>query len=243
MIQVDVWEVKRPKPGTNLLIGFVDVGLVGLIGTKYIVEELGMEMIGGIDVPSELAVSPIKNGVAQFPLGIYYKHPWVVIVPEVPLPPHLIYPIAATIVDYAERRGSKRIISITGLANFNRINVEPQIRWIVNDPELIEEMDKLKQIGKPLRDGVLYGPTAIILKTTKQRDFPSLAILADAFPDFPDPGATAKVLEALNELYSLGVDTKKLLEDSEKIKAKLQTIASQAKEVAKPERPSMVMYT
>ncbi len=242
MIPVDIWETGRPEPGANLIVGFVDVGLVGLIASRYLVEELKMELIGGIDAPTELPLAPIKEGVSQYPIGIYYKHPWVVLLPEVPLPASLIYPIASTILDYSERRGIKRIISLTGLASLNRIRSEPSVYWIVNDPELVEEMDKLKEVGKPLKDGVLYGPTAVILKLSKARAIPSVTLLADAFPEFPDPGAAAKVLDALKSVYGVEIDTKRLIEDSEKIKARLQEMAARAREVMS-EKGQPIMYT
>ena len=241
MIPIDLWETERPKPGANLVIGFVDVGLVGLIATRYLVDALEMKLIAGIDAPTELPLSPIKEGVSHYPIGIYYKHPWVVMVPEVPLPASLVYPIASTIVDYSERRGVQRIISLTGLASLQRIKKEPETYWIVNDPELVEEMDALKEIGKPLKDGVLYGPTAVVLKLSKTRGLPSVTLLADAYPEFPDPGAAAKVLEAMKKVYGVEIDTKKLIEDSERIKARLQEMAAKAKEMMQ-ERGQPIMY-
>jgi len=241
MVPVDVWEAERPKPGANLIIGFVDVGLVGVIAARYMVEELGMKMIGGIDAPSELPLSPVKEGVSQYPIGIYYKHPWLVLLPEVPLPPSLIYPVAMAITDYGERRGVERIISLTGLANVQRIRKDPEAYWIVNSVELVPELEKLKEVAKPLRDGVLYGPTATILKVTKTKGIASITLLADAFPEFPDPGAAAKVLETLKAVYNVEIDTKRLIEDSEKIKARLQEMAARAKEMV-VERGQPTMY-
>jgi uncharacterized protein len=102
-------------------------------------------------------------------------------------------------------------------------------------------MEKLKEVGKPLKDGVLYGPTAVILKLAKTRSFPSVTIMADAYPEFPDPGAAAKVLEALKAVYGVEIDTKRLIEDSEKIKARLQEMAARAREVMQ-ERGQPTMY-
>ncbi|ABU81378.1 protein of unknown function DUF75 [Ignicoccus hospitalis KIN4/I] len=243
MVPVDFWETSRPKPGFKTVVGFVDVGLVGLIATKHMIEELGLEPIGGIDAPSELPLTPIRDGVVQYPIGLYYKHPWLVISPEVPLPATLIYPIASAILDYVERRGTSEIISLTGLASLQRIKKEPSTFWIVNDPDLFEEetMRKIARVGEPLKDGVLYGPTAVLLKLARGRGIPGVTVLAEAFPDFPDPGAAAKVLDALSKIYDVEINTQKLIEDSERIKARLQEMANRAKEVIQ-ERPRSMMY-
>ncbi len=232
MIPIEFWE-KIDKSMKYLVIGFHDVGLVGLIATKHMVETLEMEEIGGLDAPTELPMAPVKDGTVRYPLMIYRKDEWGVVVPEVPLPPTLLFPVSQAIMDYALRSGVRRIISVTGLANPNRLRVKPKLRWIVSDFEGLEELEALKREGEPLRDGILYGPTAILLKSSKTRDLRVVALLADPFPEFPDPGAAATVLEGLNKVYGLNVDTKKLLEDAEKIKARLQEMARQTAEMLK----------
>ncbi|UXD21663.1 hypothetical protein IPA_06465 [Ignicoccus pacificus DSM 13166] len=240
MIPVEFWE-KGERPLKYLVVGFHDVGLVGIIATKHLIESLGMEEVGGIDIPSELPIAPIRDGLAKFPITIYKKDQWAVFYPEVPLPPTVLFPIAQAIMDYAARMGVERIISLTGLANPNRLRVKPSLHWIIGDEE-IEEKEKLEREGKPLKDGVLYGPTALLLKFSKTRGIPVVALLADAFPEFPDPGAAATVLEGLSKVYGISVDTKKLIEDAEKIKARLQEMARQAMTVMKESGARPMMY-
>lgn len=240
MISVELWE-RSERSIRYLIIGFHDVGLVGLIATKHLIESLNMEEVGGMDVPTEMPMAPVREGVVKFPLMIYKKDNIAVISPEVPIAPPLTFPIAQAIMDYAIKSGAERVISLTGLANPNRLKVQPELRWIVSDTN-IEEMETLKREGKPLMDGVLYGPTAVMLKLAKTRGPPVVALLADAFLEFPDPGAAARVLDGLRAVYRIEVDTKKLLEDAEKIKLRLQEMARQAATVMKESAARPTMY-
>ncbi len=233
IIEVHEYERVRAK---YLIVGFHDVGLVGIISTKHLIEELSLEQVGGIDIPDEMLVTTVRDGISNYPIGIYHGADLVVIVPEVPLPPSSVYPLSQAIFDYALKVGSSRILSLTGLANPNRLNVKPRPGWIASQPEL-EEMEKLREWGSPLKDGILYGPTAALLKTSMVRNPPTVALLADAFPEFPDPGAAAVVLQGLEKVYGVKVNVEKLLEDAERIKARLQENVKRALAVMKEAQP------
>ena len=49
-------------------------------------------------------------------------------------------------------------------------------------------------------------------------------LLAQAFPQYPDPGAAAAVIDALNRIYGLNVNTKVLEERSEEIRIKAREL-------------------
>ncbi|ALU12611.1 hypothetical protein EYM_05685 [Ignicoccus islandicus DSM 13165] len=232
---IEVHENKRVK-AKYLIVGFHDVGLVGIISTRHLIEELGLEQIGGIDIPDEMLVTTVKEGVSNYPIGIYHGGEVALIFPEIPLPPPSVFPLSQAIMDYAARIRCERIISLTGLANPNRLNVKPRPGWIVSQTD-IEEMDKLREWGRPLKDGILYGPTAALLKSSMVRNPPTVALLADAFPEFPDPGAAAVVLQGLEKVYGIKVNVEKLLEDAEKIKARLQENVKRAMTVMKEAQP------
>ena len=232
---IEVHENKRVR-ARYLIVGFHDVGLVGIISTKHLIEELSLERIGGIDIPDEMLVTTVKDGVSNYPIGIYHGSDLVIVLPEIPLPPTSIFPLSQALFDYALRVGVSRIISLTGLANPNRLNVKPRPGWIVSQADL-EEMDKLREWGRPLNDGILYGPTAALLKISMIRNPPTVALLADAFPEFPDPGAAAVVLKGLKEVYGIEVNVEKLLEDAEKIKARLQENVRRAMAIMKEAQP------
>ncbi|MDH4122812.1 MAG: PAC2 family protein, partial [Thermoplasmata archaeon] len=64
-----------------------------------------------------------------------------------------------------------------------------------------------------------------------------ITLLAEAHPDFPDAGAAALVLEAIDDLIlGIDLDAKPLFEEAQRIEARLREVQAQA--LPKTQRPS-----
>jgi uncharacterized protein len=55
-------------------------------------------------------------------------------------------------------------------------------------------------------------------KFSIHQNLPNLLLMAESYPQYPDPGAAASVISALNKFVPINVDVKALIERSEEIR-------------------------
>ena len=240
LMEYEEFELKKPS---FMVLGLPDTGLVGVISSSHLVENLGMKEVAGIDILSMMPpVAVISKGVVRPPIRIYLSDNVMAVSAETPVPPQAVYPLAKMLVDYAMKRGIDYIVSIVGIASPNRINLEkPGIYWVASD----EKARKLVEgLGiESFTNGYLVGPYALILKQAIRSRVSNLVLLADAYIEFPDPEAAAEVLSVVSKLVGVEVDVKKLLEQAEMIRIKLRGLMKQTRQaMAEMRTPSSLMY-
>ena len=224
-------EFQRFAPET-LIVSLPDVGLVGAIAGLHMVRELKMKDVVGID--SYTAIPPVTviiEGEPKHPIRIYTPGDGRigVLLTDVPFAPPAVVGFSVAVVRYAQSRGVRRILSITGIGNPTRFDMEkPSLYVVSNDPEDAEKV--ASQTGaKKVPGGFLVGPYSIILKEATRRGVTNTILLVDAFIDIPDPEAAIVALEAVEKLFGYKIDTGKLREEADKIKLRLKELMRETK--------------
>ena len=244
MYDIEINEMHRMDlEGATIVDGFPSVGLVSSIATNYIIKLLNMKEIGVMDSDGFPHVTLVRESIPLSPVRIYAGERtnkgelMVAFVSEFQSPPELIRPISRALVDWAIDRKCKMIISPEGLV------VDPDLKDKAELSDVvfaIGSTDRAREIlnrkhFQTFEEGVITGVAGMLLIEGLARDFDVITLLAEAHPDFPDAGAAALVLEAMDDLI-LGVDfdAKPLFEEAQRIEARLKEVQAQA---AKPRKP------
>jgi len=168
----------------------------------------------------------------------------IAFISEFQTPPELIRPIATTFMDWAIARKCKIILSPEGLV------VDPDLKEKAELSDMVFAVASTDSARELLRgrhfqtfeEGVITGVAGMLLTEGRARDFDVITLLAEAHPNFPDAGAAALVLEAMDTLI-LGVDldAKPLFEEAKRIETHLKEVQAQAipKEPKPRAKPSM----
>ena len=215
---------KKPVPsGATMIIGLPDVGLVGLIATSYIVSEFKLEEIAYMDSDLLPPVVVLHNGLPHAPLRIYGNQKIIAIISELAVPAPEIYTIMRRLVDWGQGKKVKRIVTMGGIPVENRQFIkEPEVFGIASNQELIDVLNK-KGV-KIMNEGYMAGPQALSMRYSVNKKIPSIALLAQAFYNFPDPEAAAMALRELANVINVRLDTSKLLEKGEEIRLKARDV-------------------
>lgn len=221
-------ELGRPR---YLVLGLPDIGLVGSIGAMHVVRSLGMDDVMGIESYAFLPpVVVISSGEPKYPMRIYRKDDMAVLVTDVPVSPPGLAPLAMAIVEFARRRGIELIVSMTGLGSPKRLQGGgTSVYWIASDSEA-DKAAREADMGERLEEGILVGPYAIILKEAVRKMVSNIVIMAESYPEFPDPEAAAEAVRALSRLSNREIDVGKLLEEAELLKIRLKGLMKDTKE-------------
>ncbi len=230
------WELRLFKeipPGSQLIIGIPDVGLVGPIATSHLVREFELKEIGHLDSPVIPPVILFHKGKPHFPIRIYggyKKNDYLVVLhSDIAIPPHEIHGLARFIVEKAREIKTSRIILLGGIAVPNRMKIERPKTYAasISEDVLYEVKEKGIEI---LREGFVGGVYAQILKEGYKSGLKVVALLSESFFNYPDPGAAASVLQSLSKITGHEVDVRRLLEQEEEIRIKLRELMKRTME-------------
>jgi len=235
MNEWDFYLRKNIPENSTLIIGIPDVGLVGPISISHIVKTLKMELIGHIDSKYLPPILLFHEEKPLLPLRIYSsndENPVTVILSESAVHPDGLQSLAEFIVDFSQKHNIKRMLLIGGLAVPNRMQITKPKVYAATVCE--QEKENLKKLGiEILKEGFISGVYALILKQCLKKKFIASALLAEAFLNYPDPGAAASVIETISKIIGKEIDVKPLLEKEEEIRVKLRELMKRTLESMK----------
>ena len=247
VLSLDVKIIGRGFKDSWLVIGLPDAGLVGAISTAHIVKVLGLETIGHVESDLLPPMIVVHQSKVYDPMRFFGKDGLMVLSSEVPIHPSLVYPLGRTVVEWATKEGVKGLIMITGIAVPNRLDIEtPEVYAIPGTSEFREVLEKANI--KSFEEGFVVGPAAVMMRECIRRGLPSIMLLAQCFLEYPDPGAAAQALLALNKILGLNIDVKPLLDEAEMIRVKTRELMRRTAEAMRQMRKSHeyevpLMYT
>ncbi|MEM0241041.1 MAG: PAC2 family protein [Candidatus Nezhaarchaeales archaeon] len=248
MLDLDVKIVGRGFKNSWLIVGLPDAGLVGAISAAHIVKALGLETIAHVESELLPPVIVVHQSRVYDPVRFFGREGLMVLGSEVPVHPSLVYPLGRSVVEWAAKEGVKGIITITGIAIPNRLDIEvPEVYGIAGGAAELNDM-LAKANVKNFEEGFVVGPAAIMMREGIRRGIPSIMLLAQCFLEYPDPGAAAQALLALNRILGLEIDVKPLLDEAEVIRVRTRELMRRTAEALKQMRKAHeyevpLMYT
>jgi len=225
------------KPSV-LLFALPDAGLVSVISTSHIVSTLGLEEVGDIEFPELAHIVVVREGLPRSPLRIYAGGNLAAVFTDIALSPSIQVMIASAVIDYARLRGMEYIISLSGIPSPNRLDLEELKTYYVSSSKRMAEIAE-RSGAITLKQGVLVGAYATLVKESMKKGFDSLLLLTECFMEFPDPEAAARGLQVFSRIANIDIDIKKLLEEAEIIKIKTRELMRQTTGVMRQMRKDM----
>lgn len=228
-------EMERPSV---LLFSLPDAGLVSVISASHIVSTLGLEEVGDVEFPELAHIAVVREGLPRSPLRIYAGRSLAAVFTDVAISPAAQVMLASAVVDYARLRGVDYVVSLSGIPSPNRLDLEELKTYYVSSNRRMAEVAE-KSGAVTLKQGVLVGAYAALIRESVRKGFNSLLLLTECFMEFPDPEAAARGLQVFSRITNINIDTKKLLEEAELIKIKTRELMRQTTGVMKQMRKDM----
>jgi len=130
-----------------------------------------------------------------------------------------LYAIVAAVLDWAKEKGSNEIIIVDGVAS----NEHDNKVYCAAEEDLCRIMAE-KDISM-IPQGFITGIPGGILNECLIREIQGVALLVKANKIIADPEAAATLLEAINRMYEMQIDTKSLNEEKERIGSELEELS------------------
>ncbi len=236
--EAEVFEINKVKLKSPIIFaGFVGAGLVGSIAIECMIKKLQMKEIAYMRSKYLPPSTVFMKGRLRHPFRFYANKEGTVcaIICEITLRMEGLYTIAGTILDWAKEKGSNEIIILDGVAS----DVHDKKAYCAAEEDLCRVMaDKNINI---IPHGFITGIAGGILNECLIREIQGIALLVKANAIIPDPEAAATIIEAVNRLYEMQIDTTDLKKEKEKIAAELEELSKKYLQSKKEESSDMYM--
>jgi len=234
--------INEPLKAKNPIViaGFPGIGLVGNITCQHIIEELGMKYIGSIDSKFFPPLAVLFNGMITMPVRIYesIESGIIIVISDIPIHPTASYVISKTLIDWVQSINAKNIISIAGIATTTG---ERRVFGGATSKEMLE---KIKDKTEIFQVGTISGISGSIMTECFLRNVPAMSLLGETPGPNPDPRASDEVINVINKIFNMSINTERLMSQAEQIELELSKLAEQVKttETTAPQRKEFPMY-
>lgn len=217
------------KEGATFVIGFAGIGLIGPIVANTLIEQLSdVKEIGFITSEYLPPISVFYAGVLKHPFRLLYspQNNLIIGICEVPFQiPTAYNDLSKTICNWAlsDDVKAKEIVIFQGIPQRGIIDEYPV--YYAAEEAMIEHLEKFG-IAK-VEKGIIVGPEATVLNEALTNRLNAYALFTPVL-EIPTPEGAASILEVLNKIYELKIDTTSLIEQGKEIKAKMLELAQKA---------------
>ncbi|MDX1533168.1 MAG: PAC2 family protein [Nitrosopumilaceae archaeon] len=212
--EAEVFEIdKRELNKPIIFAGFVGAGLVGPLAIGHIIEKLKMKEIGFMRSKYLPPSTVFIRGRLRHPFRFYANDDGTIcaIICEITLRMEGLYTIVAEILDWAAKKGSNEIVILDGVAS----NEHDDKAYCAAEEDLCRVMGD-KNISM-IPQGFITGIPGGILNECILREIQGVTLLVKANKKIADPVAAATLVEAVNQVYDMKIDTDDLRKEKEKI--------------------------
>jgi uncharacterized protein len=226
------------QDNATIILGFAGVGLIGPITANALINQIeDIQEIGFVTSEFLPPISVFYDGVLKHPFRLYYssKRNVIVGICEVPFEISSAYSdLAKTISNWAlsDDVNAKEIIIFQGIPQRGMIDDFP-VYYAAEE----NMMERLESFGMTkVEKGIIVGPEATILNEALTNRLSGFALFTPVY-QIPTPEGSASIINVLNEMYGLEIDTSKLLEEGKQIKEKMLELAEKAQQYQKQQLP------
>ncbi len=219
-------ELKKEIPKNPVVIeSFPSKGFVSTIATKYMLDELKMEVIGNIYSDKLTSIAMVHDSKPMHPVRIYAKGNLVIVFSEIIIPFRDVNEISQVLEEWLGKIQPKEVYLLAGISG-KVTKKEHDILGLGTTPELKNKLEKAKV--KKVKEGMLTGISSNLLLYCFGKEIPTVSLMAET-EYTPDPLAAASMLQVLNKLLDLKIDTEKLIREGKKIEELFKKITNELK--------------
>ena len=200
--------------------GFPGVGLVGHIAASYIVSQLELPQVGFISSDKIPPISFVLNGGILPPLRIHARKDLIIFISDLPVSDDHIFEITNLMAKYMKEIGVEKSISLGGIGTGTTTG---KVFAAATDESLLKDLKDVKI----LEMGSIGGASGSLLTTCQKEKIPAFGFLAETVGNVPDPRAAVSLVEVLNNLLKLKIDTKPLIKEAEVVEERYRTLSDQ----------------
>jgi len=235
--QFAVEETEAPKQ--TLLCGFASYGLSGLTAVDFLVDQLELEETGHVAAEELPSITPFENGRPTHHTRLFSKPELdlTLLKNELFVPPALSGPFAGEILDWTERHGAEEIAIVDAVPMQHGPDDHRTYHVATDD---YHERRLSSTAGDdapttPMARGYLDGVTGALVEQGIDSPLAVGVFRTPVHEQLPDIEAAIRLVETVNAVYDLDVDTEPLEAFAEEIQRYYTELAERYEAAAERE--------
>ena len=228
-------------PAQHLIAGFSTFGLAGLTAIDYLTTELALEETGYITVDELPAITPFADGTPRHHTRLYAHgdHGVTTLLNELFVPPWAADAFSEAILTWADEHGVEEITILSGVP----VPHGPEDHRAFYVATADYQADRLAEGDlPPMGAGFLDGVNASLVGQGLDTALKVGVIITPVHAQAPDGEAALRLVEAVDDLYALDVDTAKLAEFAAEVEQYYAELAQRFEQLADEERAPDQMF-
>lgn len=228
-------------PGEALLAGFSNFGLAGLTAVDYLVDQLDIEQTGHVTADELPAITPFENGTPRHHTRFFggEDSELTVLVGELFIPLSVAGAFGDAIMEWVTDRGVDEATVLSGVPIPH--GPEEHRTYYVATEDYQERNLGDTDIA-PMGQGFLDGVNAELVARGIESPLATAVLVTPVHAQAPDIEAAIRLVEAVNAIYDLGVDTGPLQSFAEEVRQHYEDLADRIESVEAAELPEDRMY-
>jgi uncharacterized protein (TIGR00161 family) len=248
MDNISIIEYKEVDLSNSMLVvAFPTVGLISSIAGHFIIDSLKLEPIGTITSNQFMPATVIHKSIPSPPVRIYggkkkcgpndICNTLAIIISEFMPSPEIIKPLVEKILNWAEKKGCRIILSLEGMHAIGKPTKKSKIFGIATTPEMVKTLKNFKI--NQTQEGMITGVTGVLLYQGLLDKKDVICLLAETQANYPDSRAAAVLIEKLDKMLpAIKIDPKPLYNTAKKIEDKILKSLEQSKPTAPSIQPA-----
>ncbi|MFW6317400.1 MAG: proteasome assembly chaperone family protein [Halorubrum sp.] len=216
-------------PSDVLVIGFSSFGLAGLTAVDYLVDELGLEETGHVRIEGLPSITPFAKGRPRHPIRLYSADDVdiTVLVVEQFVPPVFGELLSESILDWTEGADVSEIAVLSGVPIPHGPDAHRTFYVATDD---YREARLADGSIPAMEAGFLDGTNASLLERGMGSPLGVGVLITPVHAQAPDVEAAVRLVDTVNDVYDLGVDSGPLASFAAEIRKHYEGLAERIEE-------------
>mgnify|MGYP000521889701 CR=1 FL=1 len=229
------------EPNETLIAGFSNFGLAGLTAADFLVDQLGLEQTGHVAVEELPAITPFENGVARHHTRLFGGEDTdvTVLVGELFIPVSAAGVFCTAVGEWMDEGGVEEVAVLSGVPIAHGPDDHRAFYIATEDyrDHRLADTDVA-----PMPQGFLDGVNAELVRRAINSPLEAGVLTTPVHPQAPDVEASIRLVDAVNDVYGLGVDTAPLEQFAAEIQQHYTNLAERLEAMNEEERPEDRMF-
>lgn len=198
-------------PKETLLCGFASYGLSGLTAVDFLVDQLELVETGHVTAEGLPSITPFENGTPTHHTRLFSKPDLelTLLKNELFVPPALSGPFGESILEWTERHGAEEIAVVDAVPMQHGPD-DHRTYHVATDDYRERRLDGDEAPTTPMARGYLDGVTGALVEQGIDSPLAVGVFRTPVHEQMPDVEASIRLVETVNAVYGLDVDTEPL---------------------------------
>lgn len=235
------FDLRLDEATDTVVAGFAEFGLAGLTAADYLTTQLELTEVGHLAVDQLPAITPFEAGTPRHHTRLFSRSglDLTVLVGELFVPPFAAEALGNEILAYAGERGVEEVVALSGVPLAHGPD-DHQTFYIASEDYQAERLDD--DTVAPMPGGFLEGVNGALMQRGIDSKLRTCILTTPVHPQAPDVDAALRLLEAIDAIYDLEIDTGPMETFAAEVAEHYEELAAQMEARQEEHAPEDRMY-